>query len=172
MNMNLFSWFVPTEQPHTNAIPLYIELIEAERFDMAFPLLKKLAARNDALAMTCLGSLYAMGKGCTKDPVEAAVWFRQAANGGNINAQTALGCCLATGNGVPMDLSEAAYWLYRGGKGGSLVAVEVLGKLAFDNPSIIGEHFTDAELAMLVVESRRKAFAKMGREYPSGEMLH
>lgn len=171
--MNLFSWFIPTEYPHPSQTPPeYVTLIDAECFDRAFPVLEFYAARNDALAMTCLGALYAMGKGCDKDTYQAAIWFRQAANRGNVNAQAALGICLATGNGVPLDLSEAAYWLYRAGKGHSLVAVEVLGKLAFDNPAIIGEHFTDIELSTLVVESRRKAFAKMGREYPSGLKLH
>lgn len=170
--MNLLSWFIPSEQPHTNQEkPIYCQLIDSEQYEKALPFLKQHAARNDSLAMLCLGTLYATGKGCVKDFNEAALWFRQAANLGNVNAQTALGICLARGIGAPLDLSEAAYWLYRGAKGNSLVAVEVLGKLAFDNPSIIGQHFSAAELNTLVVEKRRLAFAKFGREYPSGKKL-
>jgi TPR repeat protein len=164
--MEFFDWYVPSESGI--AVPPYVDLLERGEYEAALPAIQQAIGNDDAFAMSCYGALLAMGRGCTKDISEAALWFRQAAVRGNVNGQTAMGICLATGNGAPLDLGEAAYWLYRGGKGGSLVAVEVLGKLAEDNPWIIGEHFSDRDLAVLVVESRKLAFAKLGKEYPSG----
>lgn len=167
--MEFFDWYVPKDG--ADADPPYVGMLERHEYESAVPILREATGKDDAFAMSCYGALLAMGRGCEKDIDEAALWFRQAAVRGNVNGQTALGICLATGNGAPLDLGEAAYWLYRGGKGGSLVAVEVLGKLAQDNPWIIGEHFSEQDLAVLVVESRKLAFAKLGKEYPSGRDL-
>lgn len=167
--MEFFDWYVPSES--TDTLPTYIDMLQRGEYANALPGIQEAIKNDDAFAMSCYGALLAMGRGCEKDIDEAALWFRQAAVRGNVNGQTALGICLATGNGAPLDLSEAAYWLYRGGKGGSLVAVEVLGKLAEENFWIIGEHFSEKDLAVLVVESRKLAFAKLGKEYPSGRDL-
>ena len=45
-----------------------------------------------------------------EDKVQAAGWFRKAAEQGNKDAQRRLITCYANGWGVPMDPGQAAYW--------------------------------------------------------------
>jgi TPR repeat protein len=59
-------------------------------------------------AQTALGIRYALGKGVTRDYVEAARWLRTAAEHGQRFAQFNLGVLYASGNGVTQD-DEAAY---------------------------------------------------------------
>ena len=55
--------------------------------------------------------MYAEGRGGAQDVVEAAAWFRQAAEQGHADAQTSLGVMYAKGEGVPQDYVEAHMWL-------------------------------------------------------------
>jgi TPR repeat protein len=57
-----------------------------------------------------LARLYHEGIGTVKDPFEAAVWCRQAAEQGNVNAMRTLAICLEDGDGVSVDLAEMAKW--------------------------------------------------------------
>jgi TPR repeat protein len=67
------------------------------------------AGQGDADAQLSLGEKYAKGEGVAKDPVEAARWFRRAAEvGGNAIAQNSLGEMYARGDGVPQNEEEAA----------------------------------------------------------------
>jgi uncharacterized protein len=57
-----------------------------------------------------LGSMYYYGDRGTNDPVEAAKWFRKAADQNNAAAQTSLGYAYFYGQGVAKDPVEAVKW--------------------------------------------------------------
>jgi TPR repeat protein len=57
-----------------------------------------------------LGMAYAGGVGIDKDEIQAAKWYRLAAEQGNIMGQTRLGVAYATGFGVKPDYAEAVKW--------------------------------------------------------------
>jgi len=58
-----------------------------------------------------LGKLYYEGLGTLQDYVEAAKWYRKAAENGNALAQLWLGTMYISGQGVPVDLVQAHLWL-------------------------------------------------------------
>ena len=58
-----------------------------------------------------MGASYATGAGIAKSDVDAARWFRRAADQGMAFAQLNLGLLYAAGNGVPQDDVEAYKWL-------------------------------------------------------------
>ncbi len=57
-----------------------------------------------------LGCLYSAGHGVEKDNVQAAAWWRKAAEQGHAWAQNNLGMRYHWGVGVPQSDSEAYYW--------------------------------------------------------------
>jgi len=56
--------------------------------------------------------MYFDGKGVTQDYVEAAKWFRMAADQGNSSAQSNLGVMHALGRGVTQDYVQAYMWMH------------------------------------------------------------
>ncbi|HTK85964.1 MAG TPA: tetratricopeptide repeat protein [Patescibacteria group bacterium] len=69
-------------------------------------------ARNEeAGAQEALGNRYETGNGVGQDYVEAAEWYRKAADQGITKAQKELGSLYARGLGVPRDYEEAYFWL-------------------------------------------------------------
>jgi len=69
------------------------------------------ALRGDAQAQADLGQLLEKGRGAKVDYVEAAEWYRKAAEKGNPDGQHRLGMLYAQGYGVPKDPIEAYKWL-------------------------------------------------------------
>lgn len=61
---------------------------------------------------------YLMGRGVAKDPVQAAYWFRKAADHGDPGAQNELGYLYAGGVGVERDNAQAFRWFARSAGGG------------------------------------------------------
>ena len=70
----------------------------------------ELAQLGDAEDQFALASMYHDGHGTVKDPQEAAVWCRRAAEQGNIDAMRTLAICLENGDGVKEDFDEMAKW--------------------------------------------------------------
>jgi len=62
---------------------------------------------------------YMVGRGLARDPVQAAYWYRKAADQGDPNAQNQLGYFYAWGIGVDRDEAEAAKWFMRASGSGS-----------------------------------------------------
>jgi TPR repeat protein len=62
------------------------------------------AAAGDANAQNLLGEMYQKGASVPRSEVEAARWFRLAANQGNAEAQNNLGAIFGRGQVVPRDL--------------------------------------------------------------------
>jgi uncharacterized protein len=73
----------------------------------------KAADRSDAdpLAQFNLGYMYYNGWGVPKDYVEAAKWYRLAAERGEARAQFLLGTMYTLSQGVPVDLVQAYLWI-------------------------------------------------------------
>ena len=57
-----------------------------------------------------LGLMYDRGEGVPQNYIEAATWYRKAAEQGNADAQYNLGIMYSFGKGVPEDDAEAAKW--------------------------------------------------------------
>jgi TPR repeat protein len=74
--------------------------------------LKTRAEAGEAEAQRILGTLYTKGQQVPQSYVEAAKWFRKAADQGNPAAQVALGELHEAGQGVPID-DAASVKLYR-----------------------------------------------------------
>ena len=69
--------------------------------------LAQVGAAEDQFA---LASMYHDGHGTVKDPLEAAVWCRKAAEQGLVEAMRTLAICLEDGDGVNVDHVEMAKW--------------------------------------------------------------
>ena len=70
-----------------------------------------LVEQDDAAAQNNLGTFYFMGAGgVTQDKIEAARWYRLAAEQGHASAQFNLGSMYDIGDGVPQDDSETLHW--------------------------------------------------------------
>jgi Sel1 repeat len=72
--------------------------------------IKAKAEAGDANSQCELGIRYGKGEGVAKDPVEAAKWFREAAEQNLARGQYDLGNCYFDGEGVAKDLVEAYKW--------------------------------------------------------------
>jgi Sel1 repeat len=82
--------------------------------DQVWELLELLgpAERGDETAQLSLGKLYGDYKHASFDYKEAARWYREAAEQGNVDAQGSLGSLYYSGYGVPQSYSEAYFWTY------------------------------------------------------------
>ena len=65
--------------------------------------LKQQAQKGDAVAQFLLGGMYYNGEGVPKDDIQAAKWYRLAADQGLAEAQLNLGSMYFFGRGVPQD---------------------------------------------------------------------
>jgi uncharacterized protein len=70
----------------------------------------ELAQVGAAESQFALASMYHDGNGTVKDPLEAAVWCRRAAEQGHVEAMRTLANCLEDGDGVSVDFVEMAKW--------------------------------------------------------------
>lgn len=140
----------------------YVEPLKRGDFTAAIPLLRSAIRKDDERAMGLMAALTAFGRGVEQNVEEACCWFRQAAVRGHVESQAALGLCLATGVGTRVDRHEAAYWLYRASKAGNRQAIEALGALAFKDHSIVGKHFSEDELCLLVTQLRKLPMTRQG----------
>ena len=82
--------------------------------------IRKAAYMGDAEAQFRMGKSYYNVQGVRTDyeNVEAAKWFRKAAELNHAKAQGCLGVCYATGEGVPKDSAQAAYWYHKAAEQG------------------------------------------------------
>ncbi|MCE9659774.1 MAG: protein kinase [Burkholderiales bacterium] len=68
------------------------------------------AKRGNARCQAVLGNMYRSGNGVARDPVEAARWYRKAADQGSDVAQYELGTMYESGLGVAKDPLQAVSW--------------------------------------------------------------
>jgi hypothetical protein len=104
---------IPT--PSTQANRPYDEATAAaERgeYAHAIELWRQRAAGGDGMSQYHLGQSYEFAHGVALDLVEAAAWYRRAAERGIADARLNLGIAYAVGRGVPTSLQDAYLWLY------------------------------------------------------------
>lgn len=91
--------------------------VEIWRFvpdDRAFlDVMREKAGVGNASVMTMLGSMYATGRGVTRDDAQASDWYRRGADGGHPVAMVEFAQYLLSGRGGRTDPSEAMQWLRR-----------------------------------------------------------
>jgi Sel1 repeat len=88
---------------------------------------KAWAEKGEAKGQDSLGVCYARGHGVAKDDVQAAAWFRKAADQGFAPAQELLGNCYLDGEGVPKDQVQAVSWYRKAAEQGQAGAQYTLG---------------------------------------------
>jgi TPR repeat protein len=79
-----------------------------------------------------LGTMYDQGLGVTKDPAQAAIWFRKAAEAGNRDASFQLATMYENGRGVPQDQKQALDWYRKAALLGDADAQVKLGRAYMD----------------------------------------
>ena len=100
-----------------------LEAFEAGDFDLAYVLWKPLAENGYAVAQYSLAKLFERGGGAIlKNPVEAALWYRQAAAQGVVAAQNNLAIMYAKGEGVPQLPAHAVSLWRKAAEGGHPMA--------------------------------------------------
>jgi len=93
---------------------------------------REAARAGDAICQTMLGMLYAEGLGVSRDPAEAARWFRPAAEHGDAYAAIGLGKAYEQGSGVRKDLDEAKKWYREAAEQGLAAGQFYLGRLLLE----------------------------------------
>ena len=93
-----------------------------------------LPSRASANAQNNLGVMYEMGHGVAKDPVEAVMWYRRAAEQGDTHAQHNLGNMYEGGQGVSQDYAEAVEWFRKAAERGHPMAQANLGVMYEHGP--------------------------------------
>jgi TPR repeat protein len=91
------------------------------------PVLLAKANAGNADAEFRVGAQYELGAHVRKDPVQAADWYRKAAEKGEVRAQHSLGVLYEFGTGVKADYSTAAEWYRKAAERGFAPAQFSLG---------------------------------------------
>jgi hypothetical protein len=90
-------------------------------------LLLRAGGLGSVMAQRSLGVMYATGDWSgPKDLVEAARWYRLAAEKGSADSQYDLGFMLLLGEGEPKNTAEGLLWLERAGELGEIAAFKLL----------------------------------------------
>ncbi len=76
----------------------------------ALPACTREAGAGNQSAQRNLGSMYDQGLGVNKDPAQAVIWYRKAADTGNRDAIFQLATMYEQGRGVPQDQKQALDW--------------------------------------------------------------
>jgi TPR repeat protein len=104
-----------------------------------------------------LGVMYRNGLGTPEDNVEAALWYRLAAEQGYADAQVNLGVMYSNGQGVPEDDVEAVKWYRLAAEQGLAEAQTNLGVM-YDNGEGVPED--DAEAVKWYRKAAEQGFAE------------
>jgi len=80
--------------------------------------------------------MYMQGEGVARDDVQAAEWFRKAAEQGNAEAQANLGFVYMVGRGVAPDDAQAVGWLRKAAEQGNAIAQTNLGLMYSEGRSL------------------------------------
>jgi TPR repeat protein len=83
-----------------------------------------------------LGTIYDQGFGVTRDPAQAAFWFRKAAEAGNRDASFQLATMYENGRGVPQDSRQALDWYRKAALLGDADSQVKLGRAYMDGTMV------------------------------------
>ena len=101
-----------------------------------------------------LAYAYGTGKGVDIDPVQATLWYRRAAEQGDVRAQLALAARYDAGEGVQEDSEQATQWYERAANQGSPAAQLALASRFREG---LGAPKDDVRSAMWLILSDRYA---------------
>jgi uncharacterized protein len=87
------------------------------------------AAGGDPAAQVRWGQILYSGQGCSVNKVEAALWFRRAANQGMAEAQYSLGLLYEMGDGIEQNNTRAAHWFLQAATQGHALAQNAVAEL-------------------------------------------
>ena len=131
---------------------------------------KAWAEKGEANGQLNLGICYSRGHGVAKDDVQAAAWFRKAADQGFAPAQELLGNCYLDGEGVPKDQEQAVSWYRKAAEQGSASAQMSLGE-CYANGRGVAKDFVQAVKWWLHASEQGYVLAdyNLGGCYANGE---
>jgi TPR repeat protein len=114
--------------------------------------------------------MYAKGQGVPQDYAKAALWFRMAAEKGDVDAQVLLGTMYTEGSGVPQDDTQAAFWVRKAAEQGYTLAQGFLGHL-YDKGLGVPQDYAQAALwfRKAAEQGDAKAQYALGYMYFDGE---
>lgn len=92
------------------------------------------------------------GRGVEKDPVEANVWFRKAAERGQVRAQVHLGIAYMKGRGIASDPVQGVEWLTRAAEQGHPKAQTEVGIAYFNGTGVRRDRVVGLKWIALSVE--------------------
>jgi len=115
-------------------------------FPKAIEIFKKLAERNDRIAIYNLGMLYWSGIGFKKDEKTAFNFLIQSAKLGYSKAQYEVGRMYLTGIGIQQDYADAVLWLVISKKNGGTDAQRLISQIDIE---VISEMTEVAERCIL-----------------------
>ncbi|MDI9409774.1 MAG: tetratricopeptide repeat protein [Candidatus Pacebacteria bacterium] len=143
------------------------EASEKAVFDYCLPK----AEAGDAICQFDIGIIYEFGRGgVTQDYAQAVVWYRKAAEQGNVKAQTNLGAMYRNGNGVPQDYALAVVWYRKAAEQGDSYAQFSLG-LSYDNGKGVPQDNAEAVVwyRKAAIQGVAKAQNNLAILYANGE---
>ncbi len=101
---------VPTQETKISSLPGNAPLSITLADRPVDPQIIEQAKAGDMEAQYKLGYDYYLGKGVALDYVQAAIWWKKAAEQGYADAQNNLGVLYNSGKGVPQSYTEAYFW--------------------------------------------------------------
>lgn len=87
-----------------------LKAIDGGDYETAYRNFLPEAIHGNKLCQGLIGRMYEEGKGVPQDFVQAADWYRRAADQGYSAAQVALGVLYQMGHGVILNYAEAMHW--------------------------------------------------------------
>jgi TPR repeat protein len=106
-----------------------VEYFDAGMYKRALPFFRTVAEKGNGEAANFLGVMFESGQGDLPcDPIQAAAWYRRAADLGDPEGMLNLGRMYHAGTGVPRDEVQALRWYYKAaarGSGPSMTSIGV-----------------------------------------------
>lgn len=103
-----------------NISPIFSQGSRSIELAKAFHARFALAVKGGAEDQYALATLFHEGVGTVKDPAEAGIWCRKAAEQGHVDAMRTLAICLENGDGMTEDLVAAARWYRKAAEKGDV----------------------------------------------------
>jgi len=104
--------------------------------------LKERAATGEAVAQYDLALMYDNGHGVTQDSVQAALWYRKAAENNVAQAQYRLGYDYFLGRGIPQNYAQSSKWWHKASAQGYAPAEIGLGISYFAGKGVMASYET------------------------------
>jgi TPR repeat protein len=123
----------------------------------------------DTQAQVALGDSYLTGTGVKADPVQAAYWYRQAADQGDAAAQVRLGQLYEQGIGVEQNVNEALGWYTAAADQGDAADQANVGDFYESGPGIRSNKAAIHYYRRAAAQGYRDAQADLGRMYEFGK---